>query len=95
MKYVITEQQYKLIRRESDIKRRIDNLLLMAKHQNDLNYVPLDHLLLHIADDVAVSIANETNLDNDEYVTFRNQIKQYIRTNFYEHIKDYWESNKK
>lgn len=95
MKYLITEQQYKLIRRESDIKRRIDNLLLMAKHQNDLNYVPLDHLLLHIADDVAVSIANETNLDNDEYVTFRNQIKQYIRTNFYEHIKDYWESNKK
>ena len=41
MKYVITEQQYKLIRRESDIKRRIDNLLLMTKHQNDLNYVPL------------------------------------------------------
>jgi len=95
MKYLITEQQYKLIRRESDIKSRIDNLLLMTKYQNDLNYVPLDHLLLHIADDVAVSIANETNLDNDEYITFRNQIKQYIRTNFYEHIKDYWESNKK
>jgi len=95
MKYLITEQQYKLIRRESDIKRRIDNLLLIAKHQNDLNYVPLDHLLLHIADYVAVSIANKTNLDNDEYITFRNQIKQYIRTNFYEHIKDYWESNKK
>lgn len=95
MKIIITEQQYKLIRRESDIKSRIDNLLLMTKHQNDLNYVPLDHLLLHIADDVAVSIANETNLENDEYITFRNQLKQYIRTNFYEHIKDYWESNKK
>ena len=43
MKIIITEQQYKLIRRESDIKSRIDNLLLMTKHQNDLNYVPLDH----------------------------------------------------
>jgi hypothetical protein len=95
MKIIITEQQYKLIRRESDIKSRIDNLLVKAKHQNDLYFVPLQHLLLHIADDVAVSIANETNLDNDEYITFRNQIKQYIRTNFYEHIKDYWESNKK
>jgi len=95
MKYLITEQQYKLIRRESDIKSRIDNLLIMAKHQNDLHYVPLEHLLLHIAENVAVSIANETNLDNDEYITFRNQIKQYIRTNFYEHIKDYWESNKR
>jgi 5-formaminoimidazole-4-carboxamide-1-beta-D-ribofuranosyl 5'-monophosphate synthetase len=95
MKYVITEQQYKLIRRESDIKRRIDNLLVKANFQNDFYFVPVEHLILHIADDVAVSIANETNLDNDEYITFRNQIKQYIRTNFYEHIKDYWESNKR
>ena len=95
MKIIITEQQYKLIRRESDIKSRIDNLLVKANHHNDFYFVPVEHLILHIADDVAVSIANETNLDNDEYVTFRNQIKQYIRTNFYEHIKNYWESNKK
>jgi hypothetical protein len=67
---------------------------MISKLQNDLYFVPLDHLILHIADNVAVEMANESNLEGDEYITFRNQIKQYIRTNFYEHIKEFWESNK-
>jgi hypothetical protein len=94
MKYIITENHYRLLRREEDMRRRIDNLLMMSKLQNDLYFVPLDHLILHIADNVAVEMANESNLEGDEYITFRNQIKQYIRTNFYEHIKEFWESNK-
>jgi hypothetical protein len=94
MKYIITENHYRLLRREEDMRRRIDNLLMISKLQNDLYFVPLDHLILHIADNVAVEMANESNLEGDEYITFRNQIKQYIRTNFYEHIKEYWESNK-
>ncbi len=94
MKYIITENHYRLLRREEDMRRRIDNLLMISKLQNDLYFVPLDHLILHIADNVAVEMANESKLDGDEYITFRNQIKQYIRTNFYEHIKEYWESNK-
>jgi hypothetical protein len=94
MKYIITENQYRLLRRESDMKSRVDNLLMMAKLQNDLYFVPLDYLILHIADNVAVEMANESNLDGDEYIKFRNQIKQYIRSTFYEHIKEFWESNK-
>jgi hypothetical protein len=94
MKYIITENQYRLLRRESDMKSRVDNLLMMAKLQNDLYFVPLDYLILHIADNVAVEMANESNLEGDEYITFRNQIKQYIRSTFYEHIKEFWESNK-
>lgn len=94
MKYVITENQYKLIRRESDMERRIDRLLMMAKLQNDLYFVPLDHLILHIADNVAVEMANESKVEGDDYITFRNQIKQYIRSNFYGHIKDFLEKNK-
>lgn len=94
MKYVITENQYKLIRRESDMERRIDRLLMMAKLQNDLYFVPLDHLILHIADNVAVEMANESKLEGDDYIIFRNQIKQYIRNNFYGHIKDFLEKNK-
>jgi hypothetical protein len=90
---ILKEDKYRLVRRESDMKHRIDNQLMMAKLQNDLHYVPLDHLILHIADNVAVEMANELNLDDDEYITFRNQIKQYIRSNFYEHIRDYWQSN--
>lgn len=95
MKYIITENQYRLLRRESDMKKRVDNQLMMAKLQNDLYFVPLDHLILHIADDVAIEMVRESNItDNDEWVTFRNQIKQYIRSNFYGHIKDFLEKNK-
>jgi hypothetical protein len=51
----------------------------------------LEHLILHIADNVAVEMANESKLEGDEYITFRNQIKQYIRSNFYGHIKEFWQ----
>jgi hypothetical protein len=91
---VLKESNYKLLRRKADMEQRIDKQLLMAKLQNDLYFVPLDHLILHIADNVAVDIVRESNItDNDEWVTFRNQIKQYIRTNFYEHIKEFWQSH--
>jgi hypothetical protein len=93
MKIILTENQYRLLRRESDMKHRIDNQLMMSKLQNDLYFVPLEHLILHIADNVAIEMSNESNLGDDEYITFRNQIKQYIRNNFYEHIKKFWESN--
>jgi hypothetical protein len=89
MKYIITENQYRLLRRESDMKHRIDNQLMITKLQNDLYFLPLEHLILHIADNVAVEMANESKLEGDEYITFRNQIKQYIRSNFYGHIKEF------
>jgi hypothetical protein len=94
MKYIITENQYKLLRRDSDIEHRIDNQLMIAKLQNDLDNISLEHLILNISENVAVEMTNESNLDGDKYIIFRNQIKQYIRSAFYEHIKEYWESNK-
>jgi hypothetical protein len=71
------------------MKHRIDNQLMITKLQNDLYFLPLEHLILHIADNVAVEMANESKLEGDEYITFRNQIKQYIRSNFYGHIKEF------
>jgi hypothetical protein len=94
MKYIITENQYRLLRRDSDIEHRIDNQLMIAKLQNDLDNISLEHLILNISENVAVEMTNESNLDGDKYIIFRNQIKQYIRSSFYEHIKEYWESNK-
>jgi hypothetical protein len=94
MRYIITENQYRLLRRDSDIEHRIDNQLMIAKLQNDLYYISLEDLILNISENVAVEMANESNLDGDKYIIFRNQIKQYIRSSFYEHIKEYWESNK-
>jgi hypothetical protein len=37
-------------------------------------------------------MANELNLTGDEKVTFRNQIIQYVRSNFYEYLKEVWNS---
>ena len=91
MKYIITESQYKLLRRESDIEKRVNNQLLMSTLQHDIYFIPLDHLILHVADNVAVEMSNESNLEGDNFVIFRNQIKQFIRNNFYTHIKQYWE----
>jgi hypothetical protein len=91
MKYIITENQYRLLRRDSDIKHRIDNQLMITKLQNDLYNLSLEHLILNISENVAVEMANESNLEGDKYIIFRNQIKQYIRNAFYEHIKEYWE----
>jgi hypothetical protein len=45
-----------------------------------------------VSDTVGRDIADKTNLTDDDYITFRNQIIQYIRTNFYEDIKDFLES---
>jgi hypothetical protein len=67
---------------------------MIAKLQNDLDNISLEHLILNISENVAVEMANESNLEGDKYIIFRNQIKQYIRNAFYEHIKEYWESNK-
>ena len=91
MKIILTENQYRLLRRDSDIENRIDNQLMIAKLQNDLYYISLEGLILNISDNVAVEMANESKLEGDEYITFRNQIKQYIRSNFYGHIKEFWQ----
>jgi hypothetical protein len=94
MKYIINEHQYRLLRRESEIRDRIDNQLMIAKLQNDLYYISLEDLILNISNKVAIEMADESNLEGDDYIIFRNQIKQYIRGGFYPYIKEYWELNK-
>ena len=94
MKYIINERQYKVFRRESEITDRVDNQLMIAKHLNELNNMSLDDLILNISNKVAIEMADESNLEGDDYIIFRNQIKQYIRGGFYSYIKEYWELNK-
>lgn len=96
-KYIITESQYRLIRRESEIKKLIDDSLELIDSQNDLttrgwNVLPLQNLILIVGEYVSNTIATSSNLDGDDYVIFRNQIKQYIKSNFYDYIKEFWES---
>jgi hypothetical protein len=96
-KYIITENQYRLIRRESEMKKLIDDSLELIDLQNDLtkrgwNVIPLQNLSLIVAEYVSNTIATKSNLDGDDYVIFRNQIKQYIKNNFYDYLKEFWES---
>ena len=98
MKYIITESQYRLLRRHEQIKDLIDNSLEIIGIQNGFgkrgwkNVIPLQNLILIVADYVGGKISEESNLDNDDFVTVRNQIKQYIKNNFYDYIKEFWES---
>lgn len=97
IKYIITENQYRLIRREAEMKKLIDDSLELIDLQNDLttrgwNVIPLQNLSLIVAEYVSNTIATESNLDGDDYVIFRNQIKQYIKNNFYDYLKEFWES---
>jgi hypothetical protein len=92
MKIIITENQYRFLRRQSEMKDKIDTVLNSLADQNDLRGVGLTNLLLIVSDSVGRDIADNTNLKDDNYVTFRNQMIQYIRTNFYEYIKEFYES---
>ena len=97
MKYIITETQYRLIRRREQMKKLIDDSLILVGEQNGFdqrgwNIIPLSNLILIIAEYVSNDMASESAHGADEYITFRNQIKQYIRTNFYEYIKEFWDS---
>ena len=97
MKYVITESQYRLIRRREEMKMLVDDSLSLIGEQNGLDkrgwdVIPLSNLILIVAEYVSQTIALSSNLGGDEYITFRNKIKQYIKNNFYEHIKEFWES---
>jgi hypothetical protein len=45
--------------------------------------------------DIAVDMLDRTKMDQDEYVTLRNQIIQFIKTHFYEEYKEWWDRRKK
>ena len=96
MKYIITETQYRVIRRREEMKKLIDDSLTLISEQNGFDKrgwdIPLSNLILIIAEYVSNTMASSSNLGGDEYITFRNQIKLYIRNNFYEYIKEFLES---
>jgi hypothetical protein len=92
MKYIIKESKLPIyiLRRLSVIKDRLDIIVQNIFDENEMSFVPLQHFLLAVSDYVATEIANE--ISGEDFVTVRNQIKQFIRTHFYEYLKEYWES---
>ena len=94
MKILITENQLRVIRRIPEIKSRMDYFMYFLSQKDYYHNLSFDNFILTVAENVAVNIANDMGLIGDEWVIFRNQIKQFIRSNFYEDIKNFWEKNR-
>ena len=85
---IIKENNIHLRRRESIMKEKLDSIIQNRFTDEEFQFMPFEHFRLHISDYVGTEIANELNLTGDEKVMFRNQIIQYVRSNFYDYLKD-------
>jgi hypothetical protein len=99
MKIIITENQYRLIRRSSQIDSMVEPIMdSVYKFIQGEQSFPLDKRnFADFKQIVAYKLAstiinNESFLDNDEKVTLRNQIQRYVETNYYSKMKDYFMS---
>ena len=89
---IIKENNIHLRKRESIMKEKLDSIIQNRFTDEEFQFMPFEHFRLHISDYVGTEIANELNLTGDEKVIFRNQIIQYVRNNFYDYLKEVWES---
>jgi|688.fasta_scaffold68239_7 hypothetical protein len=90
MKIIVTENQNKFIRRYQQIQSGIWDFVLL----NKLNvYDKFDDFLTELSWYVAGDIIRDMNIPEDEYVTYRNQLIQFIRNNFYTELKEFWDRN--
>ena len=95
MKIIITESQNKhlklnlhLYRRLPDIERELNNLL---KDSEDWDIeLGFENFLHNIGVSVGIRIADmydSPERSEDEYITFRNQVIRFVKTEFYDQIK--------
>lgn len=94
IKHIIRENHYKLLRRITEIEKEVDKVLKQISNQNsisELTALPLENLILIVSSYVAIEIADKANIqgEGDDYITLRNQVKQYVKNNFYDEIKSY------
>ncbi len=90
MKVIITENQHKFIRRYQEIEDGIWDFILTHK----LNVMDtFDGFLTEICWDVAQDVVSKMNIPEEDYVTYRNQLIRFIKNNFYEELKKFWDRN--
>ena len=78
MKIIVTENQNKFIRRYQQIQSGIWDFVL----RNKLNaFHKFDDFLVELSWDVANDVIRGMNIPEDEYVTYRNQLINFILTN--------------
>jgi hypothetical protein len=96
MKIIITENQYRLLRRQSEIANQIAPTMdltyewLQNGQTYPLNRREYDAFISTVAMKLANQIANQSGIHGDEKVTLRNQMLHYIKNNHGPEIKDYF-----
>jgi hypothetical protein len=88
MKIIITESQNAILRRYGRIKELFDNYLLV---HNVTPFDTFESFFQGLCWDIAVNMIDQSRMDQDSYVTLRNQIIQFVKNYFYEEYKEWWE----
>ena len=82
--------ELKFKRRYEEIEDGIQDFILTHK----LNVMDtFDGFLTEICWDVAQDVVSKMNIPEDDYVMYRNQLIRFIKNNFYEELKEFWDRN--
>jgi len=91
MKLIIKESHTGIIRRYERIKEMFQDYLLV---HNVTSFDTFDSFFQSLCWDIAVNMVDRTKMDQDSYVTLRNQIIRFIKTHFYSEYKEWWDRRK-
>jgi len=89
---IIKESNTAVLRRQNRIDELFHDYLLS---HNVTPQDSFDSFFQTLCWNIAVTIVDRTNIDNDSYVTLRNQIIRFIKNNYYEEFKGWWERRQK
>ena len=85
-----SDHEIKFKRRYEEIEDGIQDFILTHK----LNVMDtFDGFLTEICWDVAQDVVSKMNIPEDDYVMYRNQLIRFIKNNFYEELKEFWDRN--
>jgi len=88
---IIKESNTAVLRRRERIEELFHDYLLS---NNVTPQDSFDSFFQTLCWNIAVTIVDRTNMNNDSYVTLRNQIIRFIKNNYYEEFKGWWERKK-
>ena len=85
-----TNPDLKFIRRYEEIEDGVYDFILRHKITTMDTF---DSFLIELSWDVANDVIRKINIPEDDYVTYRNQLIRFIKNNFYEELKEFWDRN--
>jgi hypothetical protein len=85
-----TNPNLKFIRRYEEIEDGVYDFILRHKITTMDTF---DSFLIELSWDVANDVIRKINIPKDDYVMYRNQLIRFIKNNFYEELKEFWDRN--